>query len=232
MHFGRGWIAGPLELFREAVDDYPVLLPVLDPRHGQEEIPALRELRLQQGTVWRWNRPVFDPAEGGHLRIEMRSLPSGPSVVDMLANMAFHLGLALELAEEAPKWRDTFSFEDVHHDFYAAAREGLDAELHWPRESGARPEPESASRLVERLLPLAQAGLDRAGVDRSESERLLGVVAARARTGQTGAAWQRRALATAGEQDATGTALARMFERYLAHSGGGAPVHEWPEFAG
>jgi hypothetical protein len=54
-------------------------------------VPALEELRLHQGTVWRWNRAIYDPAEGGHLRIEMRALPAGPTVIDMLANAAFLL---------------------------------------------------------------------------------------------------------------------------------------------
>jgi hypothetical protein len=54
--------------------------------------------------VWRWNRAIYDPASGGHLRIEMRALPAGPTVIDMLANAAFLIGLSLWLAEQDPRW--------------------------------------------------------------------------------------------------------------------------------
>src|SRR6266511_3889270 len=97
--FGTGWLrGGPLGLFAEGVQLHQPLLPVLgdhDPLAGMEEgqAPPLQELRLHQGTVWRWNRAVYDPASGGHLRIEMRALPSGPTVTDMLANAALLVGL-------------------------------------------------------------------------------------------------------------------------------------------
>jgi hypothetical protein len=103
--FGSGWLrAGPLELFAEAVRLHQPLLPVLsdqDPLEGGNagEAPPLAELRLHQGTVWRWNRPVYDPTSGGHLRIELRALPAGPTVTDMLANAAFLVGLSRWLAE-------------------------------------------------------------------------------------------------------------------------------------
>ena len=102
--FGTGWLrGGALELFAEGVRLYQPLLPVLgdhDPSDGGDQwrAPPLEELRLHQGTVWRWNRAVYDPASGGHLRIEMRALPAGPTVVDMLANAALLVGLSLWLA--------------------------------------------------------------------------------------------------------------------------------------
>ena len=42
-------------------------------------IPELEEVRMHQGTVWSWNRPIYDSADGGHLRIEMRALARGPN---------------------------------------------------------------------------------------------------------------------------------------------------------
>src|SRR6266508_4646068 len=102
--FGTGWLrGGALELFAEGVRLYQPLLPVLgdhDPSDGGDQwrAPPLEELRLHQGTVWRWNRAVYDPASGGHLRIEMRALPDGPTVLDMLANDALLVGLSLWLA--------------------------------------------------------------------------------------------------------------------------------------
>jgi hypothetical protein len=102
-------------------------------------VPAPEELRLHQGTVWRWNRAIYDPADGGHLRIEMRALPAGPTVVDMLANAAFLLGLTLALAPDAATITRRFAFQQAHHNFYRAAQFGLGAELAWPLGPGGRP---------------------------------------------------------------------------------------------
>jgi hypothetical protein len=233
--FGRGWIGGAFELFEESVRLHPPLLPVLDAEGpdaalAEGRTPGLRELRLHQGTVWRWNRAIYDPAEGGHLRVELRALPSGPSVPDMLANDAFHLGLALALAPDAEAWCAGASFETVHASFYAAARDGLAAALPWPHEPGAPVESRPAPALIETLLPLAQRGLDEAGVARADSEPLLATLERRARSGRTGAAWQRHALSTAeGAGRSRREALAWMLERYLAAGESGEPVDRWPE---
>ena len=101
-------------------------------------VPALEELRLHQSTVWRWNRAIYDPAGGGHLRIEARALPAGPTVVDMLANAAFLLGLTLALAPDADAWMRQVPFRQAHHNFYRAAQLGLRAELAWPLGPGGR----------------------------------------------------------------------------------------------
>jgi hypothetical protein len=190
-------------------------------------VPHLAELRLHQGTVWRWNRAVYDPTGGGHLRIELRSLPSGPTVTDMLANAAFALGLSLALAPDAAAWTTALPFERVHHHFYRAAQHGLDAEITWPLEPG-RPRAVRAAELVPRLLPLAHDGLVDAGVEPGEAAELLGVVGARVASGQTGAAWQRRVLARLVPALGRERALAAMLDRYLGLPAGGAPVHTWP----
>jgi hypothetical protein len=233
--FGRGWShRGVHPLFSECVELHPALLPIVDDEAplaalGAGRLPALRELRLHQGTVWSWNRPIYDPAEGGHLRLEMRALPSGPTVVDMLANAAFMLGLGLGLAPEIETWRSVIPFADVHHNFYRAAQFGLDAELRWPAQDGSGVAPIRAGALVERLLDLAQTGLDRAGVDRSDSAPLLAVMAARAASGRTGARWQRRALARLERSRPRDEALVALVEHYVARSREGAPVHEWSD---
>ncbi len=229
--FGRGWLKhGALELFEESVELHEPLLPVMsdeDPvavtRAGG--IPLLGELRLHQGTVWRWNRAVFDPAEGGHLRIEMRALPSGPTVADMMANAAFLVGLALELSR-SPALLDSVTFEVAEGNFYRAAQHGLAAELYWPRGKGLLAI--GARELVHELLPIVRRGLLRAEIDAGECERLLTIIERRASTGQTGAQWQRSRLAALEDKLGRKEALARMLGEYLDHSELGAPVHTWP----
>lgn len=237
--FGTGWLrGGPLELFAEGVRLHRPLLPVLgegDPLDGDDQgaqghAPALAELRVHQGTVWRWNRAVYDPALGGHLRIEMRALPAGPTVTDMLANAALLVGLTRWLAEQDPSWTYALSFERAEHGLYRAAQHGLAATLAWPvgqdGQLGVHALP--AAELVPRLLPAARQGLVGAGVAAAEADRLLGVIAARVATGQTGAVWQRRTLAALEPRLGRERALAAMLERYLERAATDQPVHTWP----
>ena len=191
-------------------------------------MPALEELRLHQGTVWRWNRAIYDPAEGGHLRIELRALPSGPTVTDMLANAAFLLGLTLALATDAPTLVRRFAFQQAHHNFYRAAQSGLGAQLAWPPAGGGRVRSLPATELVRELLPAARHGLVDAGVDPEEAGPLLAVIEARTGTGQTGAAWQRQALTALEPRLGRRRALTAVLERYLDHQRTGHPVHTWP----
>jgi hypothetical protein len=232
--FGTGWVrSGPLELLEESVRLHEPVLPVVGPeqplgRLEAGQVPALDELRLHQGTVWRWNRAIYDPADGGHLRIELRALPSGPTVVDMLANAAFLLGLTLTLAGDADTLTRRFAFQQAHHNFYRAAQFGLGAELAWPLGSGGRAGTLPAAELVRQLLPAARQGLVDAGVVAEEADELLAVIEARTATGQTGAAWQRQALAVLERRLGRDQALAAMLEHYLEHQQAGDPVHTWP----
>jgi hypothetical protein len=190
-------------------------------------VPALRELRLHQGTVWRWNRAIYDPAEAGHLRIEMRSLPSGPTAQDMLASTAFHLGLAFELAETAGSWTREVAFDEVHRDFYRAAREGLAAESLGP--PGESRERKPIQAWLDELLQRAQRGLDRSAIVRGDSAPLLARIDHRVRADRTGARWQRRALARLEARTNRQEALTRMLSHYVERSHEGSPIDEWTE---
>src|SRR5436190_4470006 len=217
--FGTGRLrGGARELFTESVRRYEPLLPFVGDAPTACGVPPLNELRLHQGTVWRWNRAIYDPTAGGHLRIEMRALPAGPTVTDMLANAAFLIGLTLWLADRDERWTYAVPFERAEHGFYRAAQYGLAAELTWPEERGAGARTVLAAELVPELLPAARQGLVGAGVAAAEADRLLGVIGARAASGQTGAAWQRAALAAAERGQARGRdqALAAMLGRYLS----------------
>jgi hypothetical protein len=231
---GTGWLrGGPLELFTEAIRLHRPLLPVLGglcrPADDSSwQAPPLAELRLHQGTVWRWNRVIYDPAAGGHLRIEMRALPSGPTVVDMLANAAFLIGLSLWLADQDQRWTYALPFERADHSFYRAAQQGLSAQLNWPDGHHDRMRTVAANKLVAELVPAARHGLLQAGVTAAEADRLLDVISARAASGQTGAAWQRATLAAARRHHGPERALAIMLDRYLQCAETGLPVHTWP----
>jgi hypothetical protein len=230
--FGHGWVRrGAVELFEEVVAMHTALLPITGEGDPLDELargatPGLAELRLHNGTVWRWNRPVYDPDAGGHLRVELRALPAGPTVTDAVANAAFFVGLTLGLAPRADRLVHHVTFGQARRNFYEAARYGLSAELLWPCDDAPSPRPVGAKELALDLLHVARAGLDAGGVDEDEIDAWLGVVERRAETGNTGAAWQRRALARLG---ASIDGRARMLDEYQRRSESGDPVHRWAD---
>jgi len=231
--FGSGWVReGAAELFRESVALYEPVLPVCSPELplaglAQGGVPKLSELRLHHGTVWKWNRPVYDAEGGGHLRIELRALPSGPSVRDMVANAACLLGGMLAYAPRMLELLPAFPFALAERNFYRAAQFGLDAELAWPRENG-RPESVLARDLLPEIVSQARHALLDAGVTVAEVDDTLGIINARVHMGTTGAVWQSRALAAL---EARGLhraeALRQMLAYYVEQVHTGQPVHAW-----
>ena len=229
--FGDRWAASVTDLFEENVRYFPALLPMVDDEDplaalDAGQAPGLHELRLHSGTVWRWNRPVYDVADGvAHLRLENRVLPAGPSAVDAVANAMFFYGLVRALVvSEHPPWR-SMTFEAAHDNFVAGAQHGLDAQLYWPGEGTV-----AVDRLVlDRLLPLAREGLAAWDVEPSVADRYLSVIEARCRTGCTGASWQTQMVAALEKNGcARPVAMRRMLERYVAHMSANLPVHTWP----
>jgi hypothetical protein len=230
---GTGWLRdGALELFAESVRLHQPLLPVLGEQSAQAgpggQAPPLHELRLHQSTVWRWNRAIYDPTSGGHLRIEMRTLPAGPTVIDMMANAAFLIGLSLWLAGQDQRWTYALPFERADHGFHRAAQQGLSARLNWPAGHRDQTRTVPAAKLIPELVPAARQGLLRAGVAAAEADGLLDVISARAASGQTGAVWQRATLAAARRRHQPERALAVMLDHYLQCTQTGLPVHTWP----
>jgi hypothetical protein len=225
--FGEGWITSIFDLFEENVRYFPSLLPVVEDEDPAEvlergDTPRLQELRLHNGTIYRWNRPIYDVVRGRpHLRVENRVLPAGPTVVDTLANAAFYYGLVRVLADEdRPLWTQ-MSFSAAEENFHACAREGIEARVYWP---GLGEVP--ASELVlRRLLPMAHDGLDRWGVDAADRDRLLGIVERRCVEGCNGASWQAETFHRLYERLDRADALREMTVRYrdLMHSN--EPVH-------
>lgn len=230
--FGDRWITSVFDLFEENLRYFPALLPLSEDEDpaavlDQGDAPELAELTLHNGTVYRWNRPVYAVADGKpHLRVENRVLPAGPTVVDVLANAAFYYGLVHELAEsERPVWSQ-MSFSAAASNLTAGARHGLDAEVYWPG-LGMVPVTELTLR---RLLPLAANGLARWSVDSRDADRLLSIIEQRCLTGRNGASWQVRAVHDIQERGIAdrGEALRLMTQGYIERMNSGEPVHSWP----
>jgi len=233
VNFGQGWVRrGAGELFQEVVRIYPPLLPICAAQSpawemAREQTPSLAELRLHQSTVWLWNRPIYDDADGGHLRIEMRTLPAGPTAIDMVANAAFLLGLAEGMRPRIDEILPAIPFNIAEYNFYRAAQHGLDAGLVWPEfgQSGCREQPVCA--IIEQLLPVASQGLAMIGVSVDESARYLGVIERRLQRRQTGAIWQRNMLARLKQKMPLDAALHQLLEVFIDYSAENLPVAEW-----
>ncbi|MFE6164658.1 glutamate--cysteine ligase [Streptomyces sp. NPDC056486] len=235
--FGERWISDAYELFEENLRYFPALLPLIDDENPLEvlddgRVPQLAELVLHNGTVYRWNRPVYGIAGGvPHLRVENRVLPAGPTVTDVIANAAFYYGLVRALAEETrPVWT-RLPFEEAARNFDTACRDGIEARLRWPRRGryGGIVEVPAVALVRDELLPLAAAGLDAWGVEPADRDFYLGVIEERCRRRVNGASWQaatyHQALETGLEREA---ALAATTRRYAELMHAGEPVHTWP----
>lgn len=223
--FGDGWISSVLDLFEENSAHWQPILPELPEADTSDGPDPLKAMGLLNGTIYRWNRPVYDVAGGSpHLRIENRVLPAGPSSVDMVANLALYAGLARALAEQEHSVWTAESHDMAERNFIAGYTDGITAELEWPG-VGKLP----ATRLViEHLLGLAAAGLQSFGVDAAEITRYLGVIEQRASRGVNGASWQTDAIfARERAGESREQALRGMLGDYLTHQRSGAPVHEW-----
>jgi hypothetical protein len=206
--FGERWISSILDLFSENGRYFPGLLPLtedtdplLDLKEGR--VPQLDELRLHNGTIWRWNRPVYDVAGGvPHVRVENRVLPAGP---DRRRHGGQRPALLRPPAArwwrpERPLW-SSMSFEAAQENFTTAARHGLDGPLYWPGSGWIRPD----ELVLRKLLPQAADGLARWGVAASVIDRYLTVIERRCLHRRTGAAWQLDAVAALEQRGPTGS---------------------------
>lgn len=238
--FGERWIEGIEDLFEENIAFFPALLPEMSGETGTTAAgaPRLAELLLHNGTVYRWNRPIYDPGKDekrddagtspalpANLRVENRLLPAGPTVVDMVANAAFFFGLVKYLVstEENPWQR--MSFAVARTNFYECARHGLNASVYWPGYGDV-----PVTELLDRhLLPAARHGLELLEVEDDVADHYLAVLTGRTRTGQNGATWMTRSLGRYEESGLSrGAALSRLVAEYGKHMRGGDPVHTWP----
>jgi len=228
--FGDGWLQqSVIALFHDQISRFrPIMIsePDEDPFQvlARGEIPKLSALRMHNGTVWRWNRACYGVADGvGHLRIENRALPSGPTIVDEIANAAFFAGLMLALPREYGDISQRMLFDDAKSNFFRAARHGLDAQFQWI-DGQSYP---ASSLVLDHLLPLARQGLSEAQIEPGDIDKYLGIIEERVSGRQTGARWVLKSLANmpAGPKD---NCLRQLTATMLALQKKEQPVHTWP----
>jgi CBS domain-containing protein len=229
--FGRRWVENSaLELFEEDISRFPVLLgasfeeenPFSMLNSGQ--VPELQALRIYNGTVWRWNRPCYGITEGRpHLRIEARAFPSGPTVVDEIANAAFFFGLMSGVSRQHQDIATDMEFDDARSNFRSAARLGLEAQFKW---IGGEVIP--ARELICRyLLPVARFGLAAADISSEDIDRYLGVIEKRVRSGKSGSQWFLSSLSEMKKHGTRDEILTSLTAATVRKQKEGGPVHQW-----
>ena len=231
VHFGDNWLKDSiLEIFHEDIRQHRTVLSVDLTEDACEVvrnggIPNLNALRLHNGTIYRWNRPCYGVNNGiAHLRIEQRVLPSGPTLVDEVANAAFFFGLMASLTHADAPISAVMDFEHAKRNFFAAAQNGLDAQFNW---IGGKTF--TAAELIRaELLPSAREGLLTTGIDSEDVERYLGIIEERVASQQTGAQWALRSVMGMGQQGTSDLRSRQVTAEMLANQKQGKPVHTWP----
>lgn len=212
VHFGKGYIESLFELFEDNFYYSPILPEVVD-----KPTEALHHFNLHNGTIWRWVRPILGLNSSGdyHLRLELRVVPSGPTLIDTVANMVFYIGLTEGLMACGNDLTQ-LEFTALETDFYAAARDGMKARVHWidGRQDSLK------NLILAQALPLAQSGLKNIGVE--GIDKWLNIIAARVNSEQTGAHWIMQHWKQHADTD-------KMVRAYLRHAASNTPVHLWPK---
>ncbi len=232
VYYGAGWIRSAWELFAASASLYPPIIPLMseeDPMAmiDRGEVPKLAELRLHQGTTWPWNRAIYDHTEGGHLRIEIRSMPAGPTAADMCANGLFIIGAALAVLDDIGHLTSILPFHYTEHNFYRAAKYGVGAEIIWPHKDQVQLQDTPLLTVARELLPRACEALAQTAVDESEIRRLLGIIEGRIETAMSGARWQRHITESLFKTVSPDDAFRTMLSLYMANQKKNTPIHEW-----
>ena len=226
--FGTRWVRESIsEIFKDDIARFTFLVAGETEHDSLEElkagrIPELKALRMHNGTVYRWNRPCYGVADGvAHLRIENRYIPSGPTILDEMANFAFWVGLMKGMPEEYAKMWEKMDFKRVKANFVQAASNGIETKLHWMGKVV-----DTKQLIQDELLPIAEVGLRKAGIDDDSIRKYLGLI--RQRVGsRNGAQWMRMAYRELKEGHLKDVSLRRMTALMHRNQSSGKPVGEW-----
>ncbi len=228
--FGSGWLKNSiLDIYKEDISRYRVLLSSnivedVDEMLNEGTPPELMALKVHNGTVYRWNRPCYGVGGGKpHLRIENRVLPSGPTVVDEMANTAFWLGLMNGFEDAYKDITKELDFDDARMNFFAASKMGLDTKFIWTNDKKVS----ARSLIKEELIPIARSGLEKASINESDIDTYLSVIAERVDTAKTGAYWVVKSYSNLIKDSNREQTLSTITKAMIKNQKKGEPVHRW-----
>ena len=211
VHFAHGYIDSWLDLF-EQNKEFKIMFADIQNR----PVSDLHHFNLHNGTIWRWIRPILDKDKDGKhtLRLELRVLPSGPTLIDIQTNIWFFIGLIQGLVRSGINL-SKIPFSKLKDDFYSVAKTGFESEFH---------EPKNAKKvslkewILNDGLELTKMGLDSFGID--DEDKYLNIIEQRTSNGQNGASWQLEHFKKFGN-------IPKLMEDYMKNSEQNIPVHKW-----
>jgi gamma-glutamyl:cysteine ligase YbdK (ATP-grasp superfamily) len=211
VHFAHGYIDSWLDLFEQNKMFKIIFADVKD-----KPVSDLHHFNLHNGTIWRWIRPILgEDKDGKHtLRLELRVLPSGPTLIDTQSNIWFFIGLIEGLVRSKIDLTK-IPFEKLKDDFYSVAKTGLNTEFHEPIDAQKVPLKEW---ILNDGLALTKMGLDSFGIEAIET--YLNIIEQRTSSGQNGATWQL-------EHYKKFNNIPKLMEDYMKNSEQNIPVHRW-----
>ncbi|WP_339756652.1 CBS domain-containing protein [uncultured Winogradskyella sp.] len=188
--FGANWEKGTVtDIFKDHISRFRGLLTSNKHDDSLEklekgEIPKLKALQLHNGTVYKWNRVCYGVGGGKpHLRIECRYIPSGPTLTDEIANMAFWVGLMLGQPKRYDNIHEKMDFKDVKNNFFKAARNGMETQFKWNNNLIS-----AKDLIIEEFLPIAKMGLQKANIDEADINKYLSIIKQRTES-KNGSKW-------------------------------------------
>ncbi len=230
VHFGDHWVDESVtEIFKEDIARFRVILTTETEDNplamvAQGIAPKLKALCLHNGTVYRWNRACYGVHNGvAHLRIENRVIPSGPTIIDEIANTAFFVGMMAGMAARVDDVRELIPFDDIKANFMAAARDGIRAQMNWFGDTHMP----AQELILEHLLPLAEEGLQSYAVDEKDIQRYLGVIRDRVTTRRTGSRWALESLQNMHGRGTEDQRLRCLVSSMVEQQTSGQPISEW-----
>lgn len=230
--FGHAWAEGDvIDYFKNEIASYRVILGKEIEGNSLEavkngEVPKLAALNLHNGTIYRWNRPCYGSSNGkAHLRIENRYISAGPSTLDEIANLAFWVGLMMGRPLKYDAIHECMNFSDAKANFINAARVGKRAQMSWMGSDVT-----AEDLVMEELLPIAKAGLKKAGIDAEDIELYLGIIVGRVQ-GNTGAEWMIKNFRSLKPGNRSDHAILDLVKNMHYFQTKGLPIHQWPEAA-
>lgn len=228
--FGNQWLENSiLDIYKEDISRYRVMLSAQVEEKVEEliengQVPQLMALNVHNSSVYRWNRPCYGVGNGKpHLRIENRVLPSGPTVVDEVANAAFWLGLLNGFEDEYPDITQEMDFDNARMNFFAASKMGLDTKFIWTNDRKIT----AVDLIKEELLPIARNGLSKANIDKSDIDTYLDIIEERADSAQTGSYWVVKSYGKLIKDGNKEQALSAITNAMIKNQKKGEPVHKW-----
>jgi CBS domain-containing protein len=226
--FGSQWASGSIvDIYKENIAQYKSVLANEIDENSLEDvkkgnIPKLKALSLHNGTLYPWNRACYGVGGGKpHLRIENRYIPSGPSILDEMANFVLWVGLMLGRPKKFNDMPKVMDFRDAKSNFIKAARYGNEALLLWEDK-----EYTSNTLLKDVLLPIAYEGLNKAKINKEDITYYLKIIEERMNS-KSGSQWMVYNFRRLKENHKTDQALRLITRHSYKNQQQHIPVAQW-----